>query len=77
VHVWAFPLSGGPAIFVGAATPGARPDVQAAFGPNFLNSGFTITAVLPPDAYHIGVYAHSNVTNSFNQVRVILNVIVQ
>jgi hypothetical protein len=77
VHIWAFPASGGPAIFVGAATPGARPDVQAAYGANFLNSGFTLTAVLPADTYTIGVFALSNIAGYFNQVKWVSGVIVQ
>ena len=41
LHVWAYPLQGGPPIFLGAATyGGARPDVAAVHGDEFRESGF-------------------------------------
>jgi parallel beta-helix repeat protein len=72
VHAYAFPSSGGPPIFLGAASYGvARPDVAAAFGdPRFTSSGYTVTAAgLPAGSYLLGVYARSTLTNSFNAVQ--------
>ena len=60
---------GAAATFLGSATYGqARPDVGAAHGSRFTNSGFTLTAAsaLPPGAYTITAYAHSTATNTFN-----------
>ena len=50
VHVWAYPSSGAPPIFGGAATLGySRPDVAAAFGAQFASSGFALAVQnLPP-----------------------------
>jgi subtilisin family serine protease len=67
IHVWAFPLSGGSATFLGAAPYGvARPDVGAAFGPQFTNSGFSLSASsLGPGGYTVVAYAHSARTGTF------------
>ena len=41
VHAWAYPLAGGPPVFLGAAGyGGARPDVAAVHGEQFRDSGF-------------------------------------
>ena len=41
VHVWAVPLNGGPALFLGAATLGIpRPDVGIAFGAPYATAGY-------------------------------------
>jgi hypothetical protein len=68
VHIWAFPTSGAPAVFLGGASLGvARPDVGAAFGDaRFSTSGFSLSAALPPGVYDIVSYAHSSVANAFN-----------
>ena len=68
VHVYAFPASGGAPIFLGVAGYGAaRPDIGAAFGAQFTNSGFAITvAGLSPGAYQLVVFAHSTVTGTFD-----------
>jgi endonuclease/exonuclease/phosphatase family metal-dependent hydrolase len=42
MHVWAYSNTGRPSIFIGEITRGPRPDVAAAFGPQFLNSGYSI-----------------------------------
>jgi len=42
MHVWAYSTVGKPSIFIGEITRGPRPDVAAAFGPQFLNSGYSI-----------------------------------
>jgi subtilisin family serine protease len=68
VHVYAFPAGGGGPIAIGVATYGAsRPDVGAAFGSQFINSGWSITANgLPNGNYTIVAYGHSTVTGTFN-----------
>jgi glucose/arabinose dehydrogenase len=67
IHVWAFPVAGGPPTFVG--TPvlgGSRPDVGAYFGSRFTPSGYNMVANLPPGQYDLSVYAHSSVTRTFD-----------
>jgi hypothetical protein len=68
VHVWAFPETGAP-MFLGAAPyGGARPDVAAAYGPQFANTGFDLTAAaaLRPGHYQVGAYAHNAITGEFD-----------
>ncbi len=71
VHVWAYPNpgSGAAAIFLGAATyGGSRPDIGAAYGTQFTNSGFSLTVQnQDPGEYRLIVYARSTVTGTFNQ----------
>jgi hypothetical protein len=71
VHVWAFPTTGSPAIFVGVASyGGARPDVGAIYGAQFNNSGYSlIVPSLASGTYNLAVYAHSTIAG-FNQVKV-------
>jgi subtilisin family serine protease len=73
VHIWAFPVAGGSALFLGAAAyGGSRPDVGAVFGSRFENSGYAFTASgLSPGAYDIAVYARSTLDRTFNQNRVV------
>jgi hypothetical protein len=72
IHVWAYPVAGGTPVFVGAATLGdPRPDVAAAFGTRFENSGFHLTGTLPPGVYDLVVYVHSSVSGTFNNRRVV------
>jgi len=74
VHVWSFRNSDpNQAHFEGAASYGAsRPDVGAAYGSQFTNSGFNLTiSSLTPGNYQFNVYAHSTVAGSFNLVRTI------
>ena len=66
VHVWAYPVAGGSPFWVGQATFGVqRPDVAAAFGPQFLNAGFSgvvgIPSSVPAGAYDLVVWAHSSI----------------
>jgi hypothetical protein len=77
VHVWAHPTGGGAPVFVGAASyGGARPDIGAAFGSRFTNSGFGLTVRgLAPGTYQMTAYAHSSVANAFNAARSV-NVVV-
>jgi len=74
VHVWAFPAGSGSGIFLGEAAYGLpRPDVGAAFGSQFTNSGFSLTggASLAPGPYTLGVYGRSVLTGSFDVVRTV------
>jgi hypothetical protein len=77
LHVWAFPSDGSAAHFIGVAdTGGVRGDVGAAYGSQFTNSGYNVTVSgLPPGQYQIVVYAHSTVTGTFNQSRVVTVVV--
>lgn len=73
VHVYAYPNpgSGQAPIFLGvAAYGGARSDVAAAFGAQFVNCGFNLTVGhLSPGTYQLVAFAHSSVTQSFDDVR--------
>ena len=70
VHVWAHPVGGGAPTFVGAAVFGARPDVAAAFGAQYLNAGFLVSpVVLPAGTYDLTAYVHSTVTGTFANAR--------
>jgi subtilisin family serine protease len=66
VHVYAV-TSGGSSIFLGVATYGnARPDVAAAFGGQFINSGFGLSVGgLAPGSYTLRAFARSTVTGGF------------
>jgi hypothetical protein len=69
LHVWAYPNpgSGAAGIFVGAVQYGiARPDVGAAYGGRFTNSGYRINVKgLAPGPYQFTVYLHSTATGTF------------
>jgi hypothetical protein len=81
LHVYVIPNPGTPsqgaAIFLGVATQGiARSDVQALYGPQFLNSGYQLNvdraaAGLTAGVYDIAVWAHSTFDGSFNNVAVV------
>lgn len=72
VHVWAWPTSGGAAIFMGSAPDVSRPDVGAAFGDQrFSTGGFQITSQLPAGSYYVVAYALSTVAGTFNNERAI------
>jgi Fibronectin type III domain len=70
IHVYAYPNpgSGTPPIFLGVASFGTgRADVAAAFGAQFMNSGYSLPIVgLAPGTYDVVVYAHSTLANAFN-----------
>ncbi len=72
VHIWGTP-SGGAPVFLGAATyGGSRPDIGQAFGSPFTNSAYwLVVANQPIGSWQIIVYAHSTVTGTFNQSRVL------
>jgi hypothetical protein len=76
VHLWAYPVAGGSPFWLGECALGIpRPDVAAAFGPQFLNSGFHravgIPSSVPSGAYDIVVWAHSSVAGSFTNWHVV------
>lgn len=67
VHVYANPVGGGAATFLGAAQMGvARPDIAAQFGQQFLHSGWQIPVTgLPPGQYTIAAYALGSYTGQW------------
>ena len=68
VHVYAYPQIGSP-VFLGAAAYGlARPDVGAAHGDRFTNSGYSLASamVLAPGMYTVVAFSHSVASGSFN-----------
>jgi hypothetical protein len=72
VHVWKTPNpgSGAPAVFVGAAAyGGARPDIAAAYGSQFQDSGWSLTMNLTPGVYQLTAYAFSTVAQNFTQAQ--------
>jgi putative Ig domain-containing protein/VCBS repeat protein/FG-GAP repeat protein len=73
IDVWAIPIAGGPAQFLGAATLGLdRTDVAAQFGQKYLDAGFTLDApALPAGTYDVWVFARSSVSGVFNTVRIV------
>jgi len=79
VHVWAQPVGGGAAIFLGAATLGdARPDVAARYGSQYANAGFHLeirSGVLPIGTYDIAVFAMGARTGTFQAARTVRMVV--
>jgi hypothetical protein len=74
IHVWAVPIAGGAATFVGSASLGdARADVAALYGSQYGQAGFHLTATPPPPpgTYDLVLYGHSQVSGTFNLVRVV------
>jgi hypothetical protein len=73
IDVWAYPNpgSGAPPRYLGnAAYGGARSDVAAYFGPQFVGSGYGFTVRgLPPGVYQIVAFARSRLTGTFNNAR--------
>jgi hypothetical protein len=67
LHAWAYPVSGGPPAFVGAATPCCeRPDVAAIHGDQFRSSGFALAVDgLSPGTYDLAIFPWSTVTGGF------------
>jgi hypothetical protein len=61
LHAWAYPLAGGPPVFLGAASyGGARPDVAGAHGDQFKDSGFGLTVRdLMPGNYDLAIFPWS------------------
>ncbi len=73
LHVWAYPLTGEPPVFVGVPVNGGlRPDVAAVHGSQFRDAGYGLTVQsLPPGQYDLAVFAWSNVTGGFVPARVV------
>jgi DNA-binding beta-propeller fold protein YncE len=66
LHVWAYPVGGGPPRFVGVASAGGRrPDVARLYGEAFTGAGFMLDGTLAPGTYDLVVYAHSAASNAF------------
>jgi hypothetical protein len=70
IHAWAYPVTPtghGDPIFVDAAIyGGARPDVAAAFGDRFLNSGYGVFVKnLPPGMYDLALFPWSVAKGDF------------
>jgi hypothetical protein len=74
VHVYAYPASGAPPIFVGAATvAGARPDLAAYVGAQFVNAGYGLAVRgLAPGDYTLVVYGRSTVAGTFAIARTVV-----
>lgn len=72
VHVWVVNAHTGAATFIGGDYGRQRSDVAAAFGPQFLNSGFdvTISNPLATGYYYIIAYSHDTATGQFNYGKV-------
>jgi hypothetical protein len=73
LHAWAYPLAGGPPVFLGATSyGGARPDVAAAHGDQFEASGFGLTVLgLTPGNYDVAVFAWSVEAMAFAPAKVV------
>jgi endonuclease/exonuclease/phosphatase family metal-dependent hydrolase len=67
LHVWAYPNTGAPPVFLADVRKGARPDVAIAFGgQQFLQAGFSVVIQnLPPGGYMLVVFPYSSITQSF------------
>jgi hypothetical protein len=73
VHVYAYPSTSSTPIFLGAAQMGlTRNDVGMAFGSQFSSSGYHLGgATLAPGTYDIVAFAHSSVSNTFENQQVV------
>ena len=76
VDIWAMDAVTGANTYLGtAATGGIRPDVGAAFGANFISSGYSLTnqQALTPGLYYIAAYSHSpGAGGTFNLAKIAL-----
>ena len=73
VHAWAYPLTGGAPIFLGAAAyGGSRPDVAGVHGEGFEDSGFGLAVQgLVPGHYDVAVFAWSTEKADFVPAKVV------
>lgn len=73
LHVWAYPATGGPPIFLGtAAYGGRRPDVAELFGHRFRNSGYGLSVNgLAAGSYDVAVFAWISARGGFAPARVV------
>ena len=67
IHVWAYPRTGAPPVFLGIAQQGyVRPDVAAAFDNRLLDSGYALTVRgLQPGIYDVAVFGWSTPRRAF------------
>lgn len=77
LHAWAYPVAGGPPVFLGATRlGGSRPDVAAIHGNRFLDSGFGLSVQgLQSGSYDIAVFPWSNVVGGFAPPKIVRVVI--
>ena len=70
---YALPVGGGSPISLGVPTYGiSRPDIAAAVGAQFQNSGFSLTvSALPAGTYDVAVISRSTVTGTYSAAHVI------
>jgi hypothetical protein len=73
VHAWAYPLTGGAPVFLGAAAyGGSRPDVAGVHGEGFEGSGFGLAVQgLVPGHYDVAVFAWSTERADFVPAKVV------
>jgi hypothetical protein len=72
IHVWAYRADWSTPVLLGyAALGGDRPDVAAVYGDRWRYSGFSLTASLSPGEYYLVVVAHSDVSDTFNNLRIV------
>lgn len=74
LHVYAYPNpgSGAQPLWIGAFRPNlTRTDVASAYGSQYQASGFRIPANLAPGVYDIVIFAHSSVSRSFDNGRLV------
>jgi hypothetical protein len=75
IHVYALPVGGGSAIFLGTATlGGARPDVAQRYGQQYANTGFLLdvrSGALPLGTYDLCVFAQSSASGTFTIARTV------
>jgi hypothetical protein len=65
-------VDGGAPLFVGAAARGARSDVAAVYGDEFLGSGYGLfVSSLPPGTYDLAVFASSALTGGFAPAKLV------
>jgi endonuclease/exonuclease/phosphatase family metal-dependent hydrolase len=67
LHVWAYPATGAAPLFLGEIVHGARPDVAAFFGPQFMQAGFSVVVRnMPAGQYTLVIFPFSSVKGSFD-----------
>ena len=73
IHVWAFAADGSvPPRFVGVPQFVERPDVASYLGQQFRRAGYNmIVSGLGPGEWDLYVFAHSSVSNAFDNVKIV------
>jgi hypothetical protein len=73
LHVWAYPTTGAPPIFVGVASLGGeRPDVGAILGDRFRDSGYGLLVNnLAVGSYDLAVFPWSTATGGFGAAKTV------